>query len=759
MPNSVTANLRNSDTQLSSKLNDVLAGLVVFLVALPLCLGVALASDAPLLSGIIAGVIGGIVVGLLSGSKTSVSGPAAGLTVIVAMQIGRLGSFEAFLLAVLIAGALQVLLGLAQAGRLSSFIPSSVINGLLAAIGVILILKQIPHLLGHDSDPEGEMAFVQPDHENTFTELLTLFRGEVHLGAMVIGLLSLVLLLAWNRFDLLKKLPIPVQLVVVLVAVALNRIFLSLGEPWVILESHLVQVPVVGSGDGIMSFFSTPNFSMWNNPAIYTSAATIAAVASLETLLNLEAVDKLDPLKRSSPPNRELVAQGVGNMLTGLLGGIPVTSVIIRGSVNINAGAQSKLSTVVHGILLLVSVAVLPSYLNMIPLSALAAILLVTGIKLASPALFRRMAAGGRYQFVPFLVTLLAIVFSDLLIGILIGLVVSVFFVLNSSVRFPVNIIREKHLGIETARIELANQVSFLNRASIQSVLDSTPSGTHLLLDGSNSDYIDPDVLSLLRDFRDTTSKAHKVKVSFRGFKPKYQLNDDVRYVEHATKELQQLLTPLDVLEILKEGNQRFTAGQRLNRNLREQVALTSRGQFPLAAVLSCIDSRAPVETILDLGLGDIFSIRLAGNVTSGGVIGSLEYACSVAGAKLVLVLGHTRCGAVTSTVQAQREGIDVSQATGCSHLFNIVDEIRHSIRDTDTSASGPASEEYIDQIASQNVFHSLEQILSRSHTIRSLVESNKIAMVGAMYDVATGKVEFYEQAAHGLSPSIAAHT
>ncbi len=733
---------------------DLIAGLVVFLVALPLCLGIAMASDAPLFSGIIAGVVGGVVVGFLSGSHSSVSGPAAGLTVIVASQIGKLGSFEAFLLAVILAGAIQIILGLVQAGKLSGFVPSSVINGLLAAIGVILILKQIPHLLGHDSDPEGQMAFEQPDHENTLSELMTLIHGEIHVGAMVIGLLSLALLIAWDKVLVLKKLPVPGQLVVVLIAVLLNRIFASLGGPWLIEASHLVQVPVADSVNGFMAFLSTPDFSKWNHPAIYTAAVTIAAVASLETILNLEAVDKLDPLKRCSPPNRELVAQGFGNMLSGLLGGLPVTSVVVRGSVNLAAGAQSKLSSIFHGILLLISVAALPIYLNMIPLSALAAILFVTGVKLASPALFRRMAAGGRYQLVPFLITLLAIVFSDLLIGILIGLGVSIVFVLNSSVRFPVRIVREKHLGSEVARIELPNQLSFLNLASIQSVLGSTPKGTHLLLDGSSCDYIDPDVLSLFREFRDSTAKAHKVEISFRGFKPKYGLNEDTRYVEHATKELQQLLTPDDVLEILKEGNQRFRAGQRLNRNLREQVAATSGGQYPFAAVLSCIDSRAPVETIFDLGLGDIFSIRMAGNVTSGGVFGSLEYACSVAGAKLVLVLGHTRCGAVTSTVQTQLAGIDIIEATKCDHLHNIVDEIRHSMNVDREAAAATANPEYIELIARRNVFHSLEQIRTRSATIRKLVEAGRVAMVGAIYDVATGQVEFFTEESYGLTPT-----
>lgn len=739
---------------LSGGIPDLISGVVVFLVALPLCLGIALASGAPLFSGLIAGIIGGIVVGSLSGSHTSVSGPAAGLTAIVAMQIGQLGTFEAFLLAVVVAGFLQLCMGLAQAGGLANFVPSSVINGLLAAIGVILILKQIPHLLGHDTDPDGEMSFAQPDQENTFSELLTLFEGEIHVGAIAIGLVSIAILVAWSRVDLLKKLMVPAPLVVVLAAIAMNRFFSTLGNPWIIEESHLVQVPLVGAGESLMTLLTFPDYSRWNQPGIYVAALTIAIVASLETLLNLEAVDRLDPQQRVSPPNRELMAQGVGNMLSGMVGGLPMTSVIVRSSVNINSGGKSRMSAILHGFFLLGSVAFLPTYLNMIPLSCLAAILIVTGIKLASPALFREMWQGGRYQYVPFLITLSAIVFTDLLTGILVGLAVSVAFILNSNLRHPVRTIRELHLGGEVTRIVLANQVSFLNRASIEHALQTATKGTHLLLDGTNTDYIDPDVLGLFRQFRDRTAKIHGVEVSFNGFRPKYGLKDDVRYLEHATKELQQLLTPEDVLEILKEGNQRFVDGQRLPRNLPQQVAATSAGQHPFACVLSCIDSRAPVETILDLGLGDIFSIRIAGNVTSDDVLGSMEYACSVAGAKLVLVLGHSRCGAVTSTVQMHSAGRDVAQATGCKHLHNIADEIRHSLGRLPSSPE-KISEAVIEAVSRRNVMRSVEQILTESSTIRRLVETGRVAVLGGMYDVSTGQVEFYTREARGLSRNL----
>jgi len=359
---------------------DLIAGGVVFLVALPLCLGIALASEAPPFAGLVAGIVGGLVVGAISGSQTSVSGPAAGLATIVAAQILSLG-FSTFLLAVLIAGILQIGFGVVKAGSLSAFFPSSVIKGLLAAIGVLLILKQIPHLAGHDTDPVGDMSFPQPDKENTFSELGTLIAGDVHIGAIVIGVVSLTILILWSRWKPLKNSVVPAPLVVVVVGLAISLLFRKLGGPWEIGVSHTVKdVPVAGTFSEFIGFIQLPDFSQILNAEVYVVAVTLAIVASLETLLNLEAVDKLDPQQRDSQPSRELIAQGCGNVLCGMIGGLPVTSVIVRGSVNVSSGAKTKLSAIFHGILLLVSVALLPQYLNMIPLSALAAILFVTGI-------------------------------------------------------------------------------------------------------------------------------------------------------------------------------------------------------------------------------------------------------------------------------------------------------------------------------------------------------------------------------------------
>jgi len=729
---------------------DCKAGLVVFLVALPLCLGIALASGAPLLSGLLAGIVGGILVGLFSGSQTSVSGPAAGLASIVAAQILSLGSFPAFLLAVVLAGLIQIGLGLAQAGFLAAFFPTSVIKGLLAAIGVILILKQVPHVLGHDLDPEGEMAFQQPDSENTFSELVGLF-ADFQLGASTIGLMSIALLVLWSKWKLLKTSSIPAPLAVVALGVGMSLWFEHLGDPWLIKPSHLVQVPVADSVAEFFGFLQLPEFAQWTNPAVYIAAATIAVVASLETLLNLQAVDKIDPRQRTSPPNRELMAQGIGNVACGLIGGLPITSVIVRSSVNINAGGQTKLSAVGHGLLLLISVPLIPAVLNTIPLSCLAAILLVTGVKLASPALVKQMWDEGRYQFVPFGATVIAIVFTDLLIGILTGLAVSLGFILNSNLRRPMRRFVEKHLGGDVLHIELANQVSFLNRAALSSALAEVPRNGQVLLDAQNTDYIDPDVLDLIRDFKEQTGPAHGVEVSLVGFRNEYQFDDQIQYVDYSTRELQGSLTPQQVLQILKDGHERFRTGRRLTRDLVRQVRATAEGQHPLAVVLSCIDSRTPAELIFDLGMGDIFSVRIAGNVTSRKVLASAEYGCAVAGAKLVLVMGHTRCGAVTTAVRLMCSTLTAAESTGCQHLDHIVNDIQQSTDRATCQAFGEAqwveTSAVVDAVARQNVLRVVQGMRRQSRTLDSLVQEGRIAIVGAMYDVVTGKIEFLADA------------
>lgn len=724
---------------------DFTAGVVVFLVALPLCLGVALASGAPLLSGILAGIVGGILVGMVSQSHTSVSGPSAGLAAIVAAQILELG-FPAFLLAVVFAGVIQILLGVARAGFLADFIPTSVIKGLLAAIGVLLVLKQFPHLLGHDADPEGDMAFRQPDRANTFSELGNTLE-HIHPGAAIIGLGSIVLLAGWARFKPLQKSVVPAPLIVVLYGVGMSLLFRQLGAGWEIEPQHLVQVPLAQDLAGFLQFMNWPDFSQWSNPAVGIAGLTIAAAASLETLLNLEAVDKIDPRQRLSPPSRELLAQGIGNVAVGLIGGFPISSVIVRSSVNINAGNETKLATIVHGLLLLISVVFCSQWLNLIPLSCLAAILLVTGVKLASPDLVRQMWKQGPYQFVPFALTVVAIILTDLLVGVLIGLFISIAFILNSNLRRPIRRFVEKHLGGDVLHIELANQVSFLNRAALLKVLDGVPRGGQVLLDAQNTDYIDPDVLDLLRDFTEQSAPARGVTVSLLGFRSKYQLEDRTQYVDYSTRELQSQLTPPQALQILRDGHDRFRTGQRLTRDFGRQIRATSSGQHPFAVVLSCIDSRAPTELILDLGVGDIFSVRIAGNVISNEVVGSMEYACAVAGAKLILVMGHTRCGAVTAAVELACSAESAEQATGCQHLEPIVQVIQQSIPPHTGHGfrhlAVPEKEAYVNAVSRANVSRVTEMVLGQSQVLSRLHAEGRLAIMGAIYDVTTGELEF----------------
>ena len=731
----------------SNLAKDIPAGLVVFLVALPLCLGISLASNAPLAAGIIAGIVGGLVVGVLSGSSTSVTGPAAGLTAVVASQIAELGSFQAFLVALIVAGALQIVFGLLKGGFLASFFPSSVVKGLLAAIGIIIILKQLPHLVGYDANPVGDTDFCQTDQKNTFTELPAAFKMFLP-GATMIGLLSLGLLVVWGKVSWLQKSPIPGPLVAVLIGTAVNLVLIQMSHPWAIAPTHLVQVPVAEGASGFLQLFSFPDFSALAKPAVYGAAVTLAVIASLETLLTIEAVDKIDPQQRKSPANRELLAQGAGNMVSGFLGGLPMTSVIVRSGANLNAGAQTKISAIFHGVLLLGCVALLPRWLNQIPLCVLAAVLIVTGYKLASPKVIGQMWSAGKYQFLPFAVTVVAIVLTNLLTGILIGLGISLLFILRSNYRRSIHQVMEKHVHGDVLRVELAPQVSFFNRAALQKILMDAPRGTKVQIDARNCDFIDPDILDLLADFKEVTSKAHGVEVSLVGFKKKYEkLQEDLTFVDYSSREVQQSLKPAEVLQILKDGHERFLAGKPLVRDLRRQAGATATGQFPIAAVLGCIDSRAPVEHIFDLGVGDAFVARIAGNVARDKMIGSLEFACGVAGAKLLLVLGHTSCGAVKASVDLKVAGKTASEATGCDHLDELVGIIQGSIdssqlRDFSNWADDKKSG-FVDAVARKNVVNTMNYIREKSGILDRLVRENKIMIVGAVYDVSTGKVEF----------------
>ncbi len=754
---------------------DVLSSIIVFLVALPLCLGIAQASDAEPIAGLISGIVGGIVIGIISKSHTSVSGPAAGLTAIVAAQIANLKTYEAFLLAVVLAGVIQIVFGLLKAGALSAFFPSAVIKGLLAAIGVILMLKQLPLLFGHNKDMgvifghsealadymrHADLAKLEVDHSHQFGDNFIRFYkaiseifvyGEgIQWGAICIGLLSLVFLIGWDKVKVLKSSLIPSPLIVVvlgaLLAVAFSK---ALTGTWVLSQQQLVDVPVASSFAEFKSYIKTPDFSQWTNLSVYIGAITIAVVASLETLLNLDAVDKLDKKQRISPPNRELFAQGAGNMCAGLIGGIPVTSVVIRGTVNINSGAQTKLSGILHGFLLLGCVVLIPHLLKMIPHSCLAAILLMTGYKLASPKLFKQMWSEGRYQFLPFIVTLVAIVMTDLLVGICIGLVISILFILRSNLRRPIRRILEKHIDGDILHIELPNQVSFLNRAALESALREAPAGSRILLDLRRTDYIDPDILSLIREYGEKTAPALDVGFQIMGLKEEYRRKEGItENVDFSAQESRENLTPQQVLGILAEGNKRFSEGHPLDRDLRRKITQDERVK-PFVAFLTGIDSRTPVEMIFDLELGETIVLRTPGKVIGPFVIGGMEYAATVAGVKLIVILGNTDSHVLSYALQHSAES-NVPLVSGSPrYLGQLMEKISQSINpDVNREILDVPEKDQpkiLYELTHEHVRLRVSELTESSTMLQSLVAKGELIIAGAIFDQDSDQVEFLQ--------------
>lgn len=562
--------------------SDFSSGLVVFLVALPLCLGIALASGAPPLSGIIAGIFGGIIVGMLSKSHISVSGPAAGLTAIVLDAIHTLQFFEVFLLAVVLAGIFQLILGFLKAGSISNYFPNNVIEGMLAGIGIIIILKQIPHAVGYDKDFEGDEAFLEKTG-NTIESLFSAL-NNLHFGAIIIALSALAVLICWEKVHFLRKIKIiPGALVAVILGIILNQIFKSTGSNLAISEDHLVNLPVPKSFDDFASTLIFPDFEAIGNSQVWVLAAIIATVASVETLLCIEASDRMDSQKRYTDTNVELKAQGIGNVLSGLIGGLPMTSVVVRSSANANAGAKSKMSTIIHGFLLMICVLSIPALLNRIPLATLAAVLLMVGYKLAVPNIkhfadlmpealnflilsiilsivtlqntdnlylkitvvaftvciltfvifkmhrnvtFLKTVTRNQYIYFPFFATTIAVVFTDLLKGVGLGILISIIFILRGNLKRAYHFKREKFAEGDIIHIDLAQEVSFLNKAAIKSTLMEIPENSTVIIDASDTEYIAHDVLDLIQEFASIKASDENIKVTLKGFKTVYQLND-----------------------------------------------------------------------------------------------------------------------------------------------------------------------------------------------------------------------------------------
>jgi MFS superfamily sulfate permease-like transporter len=501
--------------------NDIPAGMVVFLVALPLCLGVALASGAPLFSGLIAGMVGGLIIAWASGSQLSVSGPAAGLTVIVFNAIETLGSFSGFLVAVVLAGFIQLVLGLCKAGAISAYFPSSVIKGMLAAIGLILIMKQIPHAIGYDASFEGDEDYMRETALTTIQELIGAL-NTISPGATLVSVVALLILMLWEaawvqRIRALKL--IPGALIVVVWGVFYNTMALQYAPEWAISVKHLVALPVTEGPAGFFDLFTFPDFSFLMNPQVYTIAATLAIVASLETLLSLEAVDKMDPLKRTAPSNQELKAQGLGNMVSGLIGGLPVTAVIVRSAANVNAGAHTKVSAFVHGLLLMASVLFFARFLNHIPLACLAAILLQTGYKLAKPKLFIEFFHKGWNQLIPFVSTIVAILVTDLLKGILVGICIGLYYVIRANYHAAISLTQSGNHYL----IRLNKDVTFLNRALLRKFLNQIDENSFIIIDGSKAQFIDHDILETIEDFLQSAPDAN-IQVETKDLKGKEKI-------------------------------------------------------------------------------------------------------------------------------------------------------------------------------------------------------------------------------------------
>jgi carbonic anhydrase len=714
---------------------DIPSGIATFFIAIPLSLGIALASGAPLFSGLIASIIGGLIVAPLSGSALGISGAAAGLVILMLTDIEKFG-FTAFLCVVILMGIFQILMGLAKMGSIAHYFPSSVIKGMLSGIGIIIFLKQIPHAVGYDSDYEGDLEFFQSDNYSSFSELSHMM-GFISPTAIFITLVSLTILILWeqpklkssNFFQVLHG-----TLITIVVGVWLNEFFQIFHPEFALKESHLVNLPVATNMGELLEQMHSPDFSQFVNPEIYVSALFLALLASVETLLSVEAVDRLDTYKRVTPPNRELIVQGIGNITSGLLGGLPLTQVIIRSSINIQSGAKTKASGFISGSLLLVTVVLIPEWLNKIPLASLASILLVVGYKLTRPKTFKKMYRAGTYHFVPFIATIFGLIFTNLAFGVLIGMIAALFSIVLENYK-TAQYFRETHIGNKII-FRLSEHVSFLNKATLKQTFDQLPANSEIVIDATRSKYLDYDVFEVIRNFK-KEAPLKNIQLTLQNVRG-FGILKPVENLHAYTYESQQALTPSQVLDILKKGNANFVNNLESNRNFLEQVNDTSDGQFPIAIILSCMDSRTSTELVFDQGLGDIFSTRIAGNIVNDDILGSMEYACQVAGSKLIVVLGHTHCGAIKGACAQVK----------LDHLTGLLDKIQPAVDcvcEKHHVAEIGHDDNLIQAVADKNVQLMVEQIKQRSRVLYDLFQAGKIDIVGGMYDIETGKVTFYD--------------
>jgi carbonic anhydrase len=714
---------------------DFVAAIVVFLVAIPLCLGIALASGTPLFSGILSGIIGGVIVGSLSGSHVSVSGPAAGLVAVVIAAISQLGDFNTFLLALMFAGVLQLIVGYFRAGFIADYVPSNVIQGLLCAIGILLIIKQLPLAFTLSSDlAELKMHLLDMEEGISFKPLSDISL-HINSGAVILSFFAFAILIYFDKTSIKWLQVVPGPIVVVVAGIILNELFIYTDSYLSQNSPQLVNIPRHEGWSDFFQQMERPRWSEWTNPKVYLYAMILATVASLESLLNIKAGEKLDKTRRLCSKDQELVAQGVGNVVAGLVGGIPITSVIVRTSVNIQTGAKTKFAAVLHGVFILLAVFLIPQLLNKIPLCSLAAILIYTGYKLTKPAIYVTIYRQGLDRFIPFMATLVVIVMFNLLMGILIGLLVSLFFILKSNSQARLDIIKEIYPNGVTSRLVLPQQTTFLNKASLIAELDSIPAGAQLIIDARYSTYIDKEIVEFIKDFQKEQAPHKQISLNLIGFKEHYNIHNYIDFINVTTYDVQTTLTPLQVLEILREGNHRFLKDTQIHRSLKIDIKHTATTQHPIAVVLGCIDSRVPVETIFDMGFGDLFCVRVAGNVVNDDVLASIEYACHVIGAKLVVVLGHTRCGAIQAACDGVEEG----------HITQLLRKINPAIaaeKQTIENRTGH-NHQFVKHVTELNIANTLQHIYDESAILRLMVNEEDIGLVGATYDVNSGKVHF----------------
>lgn len=715
---------------------DIVAAFVVFLVAIPLCLGIALASRAPLYSGLLSGIIGGLIVGVISNSQVSVSGPAAGMAAVVFTAITQLGDFNTFLFALTLAGILQIMLGVFKIGFLAEYIPSNVIYGLLAAIGILIIIKQLPFAFTVSTELNDLLLHLTETSEALKFGPFTNFLNHLNVGAIIISTLSFALLIYFDNTKIKSLQNVPAPIVVVLAGIVLNSIFIYFHLPVAQYNPHLVNIPEFDGITGFVNEFQFPNWSAFTKPAVYVYAILICAIASIESLLNIKASEKIDKQHRHCAKDRELIAQGTGNTIAGLIGAIPVTSVIVRTTVNVQSGAKTKASAILHSVFLFIAILAITDILNRIPLASLAAVLIYIGYKLTTPKLYKTIYKQGWDRFIPFITTIVGILIFNLLIGVLIGLLVSLLLILKVNSQVRIDIIKEKYPNGTVCRLILPQQITFLSKAALIQEFDSLPKGCRLIIDATYCDFIDKEILELIKELRKHRAANKSIILNLIGFKAKYNIQNQINFITVTAYKTKTSLHPYQILSLLREGNERFAKRYPLKKNNTIDAKYNPRQQLPLAVVVGCIDTHVPIETIFDMGFGDLFCISVAANLPSPDIQENLEYACNIAGIKLIIILGHTPCGVIETVYKQDQTPNEFSAITNT--LLPIIKKAeKASIQDVPYKA-------LLHKIITYNLAQTIIEIYN-NNKLKKLIDNQNVGIIGGIYDLKTRKVTFQD--------------